>query len=145
MASNFTPSKVFTGAGKAWLDGDLLFEAKALQASVEIQMEAVPQGGQLADGQRMIGFSGSGTLRMHKVSSRMKRLMSDALKRGENPSFEIVSELTNTATGKAERETLKEVQFTTLALVNWELKTLLEEEFPFVFRDWTLNDTVSEE
>ena len=145
MAKSFTTSQVFTGSGKAWLDGNILFESKALQASIEIQMEAVPQAGQLADGQRMLGYSGSGTLRMHKVSSRMIRATSASLKKGVNPSFEILSELTNNATGKAERMLLKEVQFTTLPLVNWELKTLLEEELPFVFRDWDPIDTVSEE
>lgn len=143
--TNWKPSQVINGTfGKVWLDNQLVFEARALEASVEIQMEAVPQAGKLADGQKMVGFSGSGTLRMHKVTSRGLRLLSASIKQGVNPEFEILSELADPAALGAERVLLKGVQFTTLPLANWEGKALGEEELPFTFTDWEAVDLIKE-
>ena len=140
----WNPNKVVAGTfGKVWLAGQYVFESKGLQASVEIQMEAVPQAGQLADGYKMVGYSGSGTMRMHKVTSRGIRLISSSLKQGI-PEFEIISELADPAADGAERILLKGVQFTTLPLIDWENKTLGETEMPFTFRDWDPIDLIKE-
>lgn len=65
-AASWKPSQVMSGTfGRVWLDGELVFEAKGLEASVEIQNEAVKQAGRLVDGQKMVGYSGTGTLRIH--------------------------------------------------------------------------------
>ncbi len=136
-AANWKPSQVISGTfGKIWWDGELVFEAKAFEASIEMQMEAVKQAGQLADGQKMLGYSGTGTLRLHKVFSRALRKMTAAIKTGINPEFTLVSELNDPAALGAERVILKGVQLTTLPLANWELGTLGEQELPFSFTDW---------
>ena len=136
-AANWKPSQVISGTyGKVWWDGELVFEAKGMEASIEFQMEAVKQAGQLADGQKMLGYSGTGTLRLHKVFSRAMRKLSTSVKQGINPEFTLVSELNDPAAFGAERVILKGVQFTTLPLVNWELGALGEQELPFAFTNW---------
>jgi hypothetical protein len=145
-AANWKSDQVMSGTfGKVWWDGDLVFEAKACEASVEMQMEAVKQAGQMADGQKMVGHNGTGTLRLHKVFSRAKRKISNSVKNGINPEFTLVSELNDPAAFGAERVILKGVHFTTLPLINWELGALGEEELPFTFTDWETPSTVKHE
>ena len=145
-AANWKPSQVISGTfGKVWWDGELVFEAKGMEASLEMQMEAVKQAGKLADGQKMLGYSGTGTLRTHKVFSRAIRKLSDSVKDGVNPEFTLVSELNDPASFGAERVILKGVQFTTLPLVNWELGALGEQELPFTFSDWEPVSTIKHE
>jgi len=135
--ANWKPSNVMSGThGKVWWDGELVFEAKGFEASLELQMEAVKQAGQLADGQKLLGYNGTGTLRVHKVFSRAIRKLSASLKAGINPEFTMVSELNDPGAFGAERVLLKGVQLTTLPLANWELGGLGEEELPFTFTDW---------
>ena len=145
-AANWKPSQVISGTyGKVWWDGELVFEAKGMEASVELQMEAVKQAGRLADGQKMLGYNGTGTLRLHKVFSRAQRKLSDSIKQGINPEFTLVSELADPAAFGSERIILKNVQFTTLPLVNWELGALGETELPFTFTEWEPVSTIKHE
>lgn len=135
--ASWKPSHIMSGTfGKAWLDGELVFEAKACDASVEIQQEAVKQPGRLADGQKMVGYSGTGTLRISHVFSRAISKISAAIKTGVNPEFTLLSEVNDPAAFGAERVLLKGVQFTTLNLINWELGVVGEQEMPFIFTDW---------
>jgi hypothetical protein len=145
-AANWKPTQVISGTfGKVWWDGELVFEAKGLEASIEMQMEAVKQAGQLADGQKMLGYSGTGTLRLHKVFSRALRKLTASIKQGINPEFTLVSELNDPAAFGAERVILKGVQFTTLPLANWELGAMGEQELPFAFTDWEPVSTIKHE
>lgn len=138
-AANWTPSNVMSGTfGKVWLDGIQVFEAKACEAKVEIQQEPVKQTGRLVDGQKMTGYSGSGTLRLNKVFSRAQILLTDLLKQGINPEFTVMSEVKDPAALGAERIILTGVQLSTLPVIGWELGALLEEELPFTFMDWKL-------
>ena len=135
--ASWKPSHVMSGTfGSAWLDGERVFETKALEASIEIQQEAVKQAGKLYDGQKMLGYAGSGSLRIHHVFSRAINKLSAALKAGNNPEFTIMSEVNDPAAFGAERVLLKGVQFTTLPLINWELGVIGEQEMPFTFTDW---------
>jgi hypothetical protein len=87
-AANWKPSHVLSGTfGTVWWDGELVFEAKAFEATIEMQMEAVKQAGKLADGQKMLGYSGTGTLRTHKVFSRAMAKLTNSIKAGLNPEY----------------------------------------------------------
>lgn len=142
--ASFTAKNIMSGTyGVAWLDGERVFEAKACEAGVEIQQEAIKQAGKLADGQKMTGYSGTGTLRINHVFSRAINKISASLKSGTNPEFTILSEVNDPASFGAERVLLKGVQFTTLNLINWELGVVGEQEMPFIFTDWEPVSTVS--
>lgn len=143
-AASWKPSQVMSGTyGKAWLDGELVFEAKGLEASLEIQQEVVKQAGRLADGQKMMGYNGTGTLTIYHVFSRAINKLSASVKGGVNPEFTLLSQLADPAAFGAERVLLKGVQFTTLPLVNWEPGVIGELEMPFTFTDWEPVSVVS--
>lgn len=129
--------------GRIWWNGKLVAEAMACEARVEMQMEPVKQAGRLADGQKMMGFAGTGTLRLHKVFSRVIREASASIKRGVNPEFTLVSELADPSALGKERVILRGVQLTTLPLANWEVGALTQEEVPFIFTDWDAPTTVA--
>ncbi|WP_152397542.1 phage tail tube protein [Paenibacillus guangzhouensis] len=141
--ATFNGEKVISGTfGEAWLDGQYIAEIMALEAKIEIEKEDVPMAGRFATDSKFMGFKGSGTLRMHKVNSRLIKALSDNLKNGVNPRFQIMSSLNDPSSGGAERITIKDASFNDLSLINWELKKKGEIEAPFTFTDWNVEDSI---
>jgi len=142
--ATFNGEKVISGTfGEAWLDGQYIAEIMALEAKIEIEKEDVPMAGRFATDSKFMGFKGSGTLRMHKVNSRMLKALSDNLKNGINPRFQIMSSLNDPSSMGAERITIKDACFNDLSLINWELKKKGEIEAPFTFTDWSVEDSIN--
>ncbi len=139
------PEQVINGSwGEAWLDGDYLAEIKGLEAKLAIEYEDIDRPRRLGKGKKMIGFEGTGTLKLHKVTSRFIKLLSDNLKQGKQTSFTVISKLDDPDALGAERIMLKNVTLEELTLANWEAKTNGEEEIPFSFDDWEPIDLIDE-
>lgn len=137
------PEQVINGSwGEAWLDGDYLAEIKGLEAKIAIEYEDIDRPRRLGKGKKMIGFEGTGTLKLHKVTSRFIKLLSDNLKQGKQTSFTVISKLDDPDALGAERIMLKNVTLEELTLANWEAKTNGEEEIPFSFDDWEPIDLI---
>lgn len=138
------PNKIINGTfGKAWLDGDMMAEVFGVQAKIEITKEEIPIGGSLTPGEKMMGWKGTGSLRMRKVNSRMTIAMADAIKQGILPEFEIMTELADPAAYGAERMLLKQVTFNDLTLVDFETAAKTDIEMPFTFRDYKPIDLIN--
>ena len=125
------------------MDGDLASECFGLEARVEIEKEDVPVCGKLGTDTKMMGYKGTGTIKLHKVNSRMTIKLSDKVKQGINPRFQILSALKDPAAFGAERVIIKDACFDDLTLANWEAKAKGEVECPFTFTDWEPLDTVA--
>lgn len=139
------PEQVINGSyGEAWLDGDYLAEIKGLEAKIAIEYEDIDRPRRLGKGKKMIGFEGTGTLKLHKVTSRFIKLLSDNLKQGKQTSFTVISKLDDPDALGAERIMIKNVTLEELTLANWEAKTTGEEEIPFSFDDWEPMDLIDE-
>lgn len=139
------PEQVINGSwGEAWLDGDYLAEIKGLEAKIAIEYEDIDRPRRLGKGKKMTGFEGTGTLKLHKVTSRFIKLLSDNLKQGKQTSFTVISKLDDPDALGAERIMLKNVTLEELTLANWEAKTNGEEEVPFSFDDWEPIDLIDE-
>jgi len=137
------PEQVINGSwGEAWLDGDYLAEIKGLEARIAIEYEDIDRPRRLGKGKKMIGFEGTGTLKLHKVTSRFIKLLSDNLKQGKQTSFTVISKLDDPDALGAERIMIKNVTLEELTLANWEAKTNGEEEIPFSFDDWEPIDLI---
>lgn len=137
------PEQVINGSwGEAWLDGDYLAEIKGLEARIAIEYEDIDRPRRLGKGKKMIGFEGTGSLKLHKVTSRFIKLLSDNLKQGKQTSFTVISKLDDPDALGAERIMLKNVTLEELTLANWEAKTNGEEEIPFSFDDWEPMDLI---
>ena len=139
------PEHVINGSyGEAWLDGDYLAEIKGLEARLAIEYEDIDRPRKLGKGKKMIGYEGTGSLKLHKVTSRFIKLLSDNLKQGKQTSFTVISKLDDPDALGAERIMLKNVTLEELTLANWEAKTTGEEEIPFSFDDWEPMDLIDE-
>jgi len=137
-------NRVINGTfGEVWLDGDKVSECFGLEAKVEIDKEEISICGKLGTDTKMMGYKGTGSLKLHKVNSRMMIKLSDQVKAGVNPRLQILSALKDPAAYGAERVLIKDAAFDDLTLANWEAKTKGEIECPFTFTDWELLDTIT--
>lgn len=128
--------------GYVYLEGELVREATALKANVELQFLPVPMCGDLAEHQKVSGMKGNGSVTMTKVNSRMAQLLSDYIKAGKTPKFTIISKLEDPDAFGAERVVLKGVQFTSLTLADWTTNKIGEITQPFTFTDWEFMDMI---
>lgn len=136
-------NRVINGTfGEVWLDGDKVSECFGLEAKVEIDKEEISICGKLGTDTKMMGYKGTGSLKLHKVNSRMMIKLSDQVKAGVNPRLQILSVLKDPAAYGAERVLIKDACFDDLILANWEAKAKGEIECPFTFTDWELLDLI---
>lgn len=130
--------------GEAWLDGEYLAEIKGLEAKIAIEYEDIDRPRRLGKGKKMIGYEGTGNLKLNKVNSRFIKLLSDNLKQGKQTSFTVISKLDDPDALGAERIIIKNVTLEEVTLANWEAKTSGEEEVPFSFDNWEPLDLIGD-
>lgn len=136
--------KILNGTfGEVWLDGDKVSECYGLEAKIELDKEEVPVCGKLGTDTKLMGYKGTGSMKLHKVNSRMILKISDQIKAGINPRFQILSSVNDPAADGAERILIKDAAFDDLTLANWEAKAKGEVECPFTFTDWEPLDTIA--
>lgn len=128
--------------GYVYLEGELVREATALKATIELQFLQVPMCGDLAEHQKVSGMKGKGNVTMTKVNSRMAMMLSDYIKSGKTPKFTVISKLEDPDAYGAERVVLKGVQFDSLTLADWGTNKIGEINQPFTFTDWEFLDLI---
>lgn len=138
--------KIFNGTyGELWLDGEKVAEAYGLEARVELEKEEVPVCGNPGTDTKLMGYKGTGSVKLHRINSRMMLKISEDIKQGVNPRFQILSAIKANSKAPAERILIKDACFDDLSLANWEAKSKGEIEAPFTFTDWELLDTIDPE
>lgn len=143
MPANFSGERIVSGTfGEAWLDGEYLAEVKGFQAKLEFTKEDVQLAGKMGTDSKFMGYKGNGSLRLHKVNSRLIRKLSDKIKLGQLPRVTILTALADPAAFGSERVTVKDASFNDLTLADWETGVKGEIEAPFTFTDWTINDSI---
>jgi hypothetical protein len=139
------PEQVINGSwGEVWIDGDYVAEVTGLTATLEIEYEDVNRPRKLGTAKKMMGYSGTGSVKLNKVTSRFIKLLSDNLKNGRQTSVDIISKLDDPDAVGAERIVIKNATFENLSLANWEAKTKGEEEVNFSFDDWEPLDLIED-
>lgn len=128
--------------GEIWLGGEYVAEVKGLQAKISVEKEDIPVAGKYATDSKFMGYKGTGSLRMYKTSSRMISMLSQSIKDGTIPRFQIISQLKDPSAAGAERIIIKDASFDDLTLIDWELRKNGELECPFTFTDWETTDLV---
>ena len=135
--------KVMNGThGSVFLDGEEIAEAKAFQAKLEFQKEEVKVAGKMATGTKYMGYSGKGSLSLHKVNSRMIHFISDSIKKGKEPRFTLIGKLADPNSNGAERIAIKNVSFDDLTLFDFEVGAAGACECPFTFTDLECIDLI---
>lgn len=126
--------RVMSGThGEVWLDGERVGEAYGLQAKWSFNKEDVPMCGQMAVDKKIMSMNGTGSLKMHKVNSRMAIKISEAITSGEDLRFLVVSKLADPDAYGAERVAISNVSFDDLTIADWEAATKGTIESPFTF------------
>lgn len=135
--------RVISGTwGEVWLDGEKVSECYGLQAKVSFNKEDVPLCGKMASDKKVTSVDCTGSLRMHKVNSRMARVLGEYIRNGRDIRFTIVSKLADPDAYGAERVALKNVSFDDVTLADWEAKNVGKVESPFTFTDYEYLDMI---
>ena len=135
--------RVISGTwGEVWLDGDKVSECYGLQAKVSFNKEDIAQCGQMASDKKVTSIECTGSLRMHKVTSRMALAIGENIRNGKDVRFTIVSKLKDPDAYGAERVVLSNVSFDDLTLADWEAKSVGKVECPFTFTDYEFLDEI---
>ena len=135
--------RVISGTwGEVWLEGDKVSECYGLQAKVSFNKEDIALCGQMASDKKVTSIECTGSLRMHKVTSRMALAIGENIRNGKDVRFTIVSKLKDPDAYGAERVVLSNVSFDDLTLADWEAKNVGKVEAPFTFTDYEFLDTI---
>ena len=135
--------RVISGTwGEVWLDGDKVSECYGLQAKVSFNKEDIALCGQMASDKKVTSIECTGSLRMHKVTSRMALAIGENIRNGKDVRFTIVSKLKDPDAYGAERVVLSNVSFDDLILADWEPKSVGKVECPFTFTDYEFLDEI---
>lgn len=142
-ASMDSAARVISGThGQAWMDDELCGETLGMQAKVAANKEEVPMCCQFMVDTKLMSAKGTGTIRFHKVNSRMAVKMSDNLKAGKDTRVKLVSLLNDPDTYGAERVVIYDASFDDLTLADWELAAKGQIECPFTFTRWDFLDLI---
>ena len=128
--------------GSVFLDDSQMAEATALQAKCKVNKVEVPTCGTNVKKYKIVGWDGSGTLTLNKVSSRMMLLMAANMKNGIETIFTIISKISDPGNGGTERVKMSGVKFDELTLADWGAGKMGTESIPFTFEDFELLDTI---
>ncbi len=135
--------RVISGTfAEIWLDGDKVQEAYGLQAKVAFNKEDIAICGQMATDSKVTSITCTGSLKMHKVNSRMAIAIGEHIRNGRDVRFTIVSKLADPDAYGAERVVLKNVSFDDLTLMDAEAKAVGKVESPFTFTDYEFLDII---
>ena len=135
--------KIMNGThGTVFLDGEEVAELKAFQAKLEFQKEEVKIAGKMATGTKYMGYSGKGSLQLHKVNSRMIKAIGNQIKEGKEPRFTVIGKLADPDSDGVERIALNNVSFDDLTLFDFEVGALGQVECPFTFDDYNFLDLI---
>ncbi len=128
--------------GRVWVDGELFSNVKSFEAKLTLNYEEVDIAGDLGKHQRYMGFTGEGTMTLHKINSKILAKLATAIKNGEMPDIKIISKLEDPTALGAERIELIEVTVDEVMLMKFENAAIGEEEVPFKFADYNLLDYI---
>ena len=112
-------------------NGTELQSTQSFETVLEYEKEAIKQAGKFLDSHKVMGGSGSGTLTILKLDSRLQR------KVAENPTakYNYIGKLADPTSKGEEAIMYKGLSFDSTQLTQYELGSLVEEEFPFTFDD----------
>ena len=136
-------TKIINGAyGQVFLGDEEVAEMKAFQAKLEFQKEEIKIAGQMATDTKLMGYSGKGSLQLHKVNSRMVNTLLEEIKAGKDPRFTLIGKLADPNCEGAERIAIKNVSFDDLTLFDFEVGAVGQVECPFTFTDMEAIDLI---
>ncbi len=140
---SFKQHEIIAGThGTVWVNDEEWINVTKFEAKVTGEYEDVNMAGEMGTFKKLLGWTGEGTITVHKVNSTISKMLAENFKKGIVPDVKIVGKLADPQARGAERVELLDVTFTEFMLLNFELKTKMEEEVPFSFADYNLIDSI---
>ena len=135
--------RVISGTwGEVWLNGEHVGECFGLQAKLSFNKEDVSICRQMAVDSKIISTKGTGSLKLHKVNSRMAITIGGKIRNGEDVRFTIVSKLADPDSYGAERVSISNVSLDDLTIADWTAAQKGTVESPFTFTDYKYLDMI---
>jgi hypothetical protein len=142
---NYNEEKTMYGNfGSLFIDDKQRAECTALQAKCKINKVEVPMCGTMTKKYKHVGWDGSGTITLNKVSSYMINLMASNMQAGLETVCTIISKMSDPGNGGTERIELLNVKFDELTLADWGAGKMGTESIPFTFEDFEVLDSIDE-
>jgi hypothetical protein len=104
--------------------------------------EDVPICGQMAVDSKIISTKGTGSIKLHKVNSRMAIAIGEQISNGRDLRYTLVSKLDDPDAYGAERVSLSNVSLDDLTIADWEAAKKGMVESPFTFTKYKYLDLV---
>ena len=143
MADKLEAKRIINGKwGEVWLDDEKVGECYGLQAKVNFKKEDVIMCGQMGNDKKVTGWDGTGSLKMHKVNSRMAKLVRSLMADGRDVRFTIISKLDDPDNEGSERIAISGVSFDDITLADWEAGNIGKIEAPFTFTGAKYQDEI---
>lgn len=140
------PTRTINGSyGQIFHEGKWMSNLNKMEANIEINKEEVKISGRRWSGHKVMGVSGSGSIAGYMVTSELKEAaMSVAADRGVEFRTELIAVLDDPESFGAERVRLKGVSFDSIPLINFEVGSIVEEEWSFTFEGCEILDPIEE-
>ena len=144
MADDVKTNQIIRGTfGRVWIDGELFANVKSFEAKLTLNYEEVDLSNDLGKHQRYMGFTGEGTMTLHKINSKIFAKLAKAIKSGDMPEISVVGKLEDPTALGAERVSFTEVTIDEVMALKFENATIGEEEVPFKFTDYEPLDLIA--
>lgn len=124
-----------------WLDGEEIFEVESCNASITFNRETLTFAGNLDEDSKVVGQAGEGSFVVKKVFSRGLAKMVQMTKDGKDVRSQLISKIQDPDTrgGQAERVSIGNVWFNEFTLIDFEMGSPIENEYPFGFTPSSVN------
>lgn len=138
---NVEASKVMYGTfTDLWFDGYKIGEATECKATLAADKVEIKLARHMGKCYKVTGYTGKGSVKMHKVSSYMIKKIAPSIKQGKQVLIELVSKVADPDAIGTERVALHKVMFDAVDLINWSVGKVGEEDYNFTFEDYDLLD-----
>lgn len=125
-----------------WIDDEKIAELTGFQAKIEKQTEDVKLCGYMFQDRKVVGYKGSGSVKMKKMSTRFQKANAELMKTGIEPRYTIIVKLADPAVDGQERVSFNNVAFDDFTIMDFEVAKTMDLEMPFTFVDYTYLDTI---
>lgn len=128
--------------GEVWIDQEKIGECYGFQAKISFKKEDIQMCGQMGSDKKITGWDGTGSIRMHKVNSRMASKLLRLILEGKDVRFTVIGKLADPDAYGNERVAIKNVSFDDLTLQDWEANQPGKTEAPFTFSNLEYLDNI---
>ena len=125
------------------IDGNWLTNTTAVEANIEIGMEEIRLAGTRWLGNKTTTLKGTGSITGYMVTSEWIEKMAQVTDDASSPFVtELIVKLDDPESFGAYRVRLKNVTFDNIPVINFEVGSIVEQEYTFVFSGYEVLDAI---